>query len=264
MSLIVCWIGDAPNHWALASRFAGEHGVAGIVVDKKKSQASKKTWQQLFFRAIDKIRFAKIENAWSRMQEYYKHRKDIPSTIPVLEVDNINDPSVKEFTRKLGAELVIVSGTSLIKHPLVSMPLKIGIMNLHTGLSPYIKGGPNCTNWCIANGQWHLIGNTIMWISAGIDSGNIISSEQTKIDDGDDLDTIHLKVMQHAHDLYLRSSAYILEHDSPYQAIPQSEIGNGELFLSKMWTFGKKKQLLKNLNEPRISQSAIRTIPLPA
>lgn len=260
---IVCWIGDAPNHWALTSRFAGEFGIEGVVVDKKRSINTRRGWKQLLNRAIDKFRFGKIDKAWSRMQDYYKQRKDIPSSVPVLEVDNINDPAVKEFTEKLSAELVIVSGTSLIKEPLVSLPLKKGIMNLHTGLSPYVKGGPNCTNWCIANQQWHLIGNTIMWISAGIDSGNIISSEQTKIEEEDDLDTIHLKVMRHAHDLYLRAAACILEQQPPYPSVPQSELGKGALFLTKMWTAEKKKQLLKNLKGKRNSQSLIRTIPLP-
>ena len=263
MSQIVCWIGDAPNHWALASRFASEFDVAGIVIDKKVAQSTKRVWKIFLNRAIDKICFGKIDNAWSQVQQYYRQRKDVPPAIPILEVDNINDPEVKEFTEKMGAELVIVSGTSLIKQPLVSLPLKVGIMNLHTGLSPYVKGGPNCTNWCIANGQWHLIGNTIMWISAGIDSGNIISSEQTKIDEADDLDAIHLKVMKHAHDLYLRSASYLLNHDPPYPSIAQSELGKGQLFLSKMWTFEKKKQLLQNLHKPRVGQSAIRTIPLP-
>jgi folate-dependent phosphoribosylglycinamide formyltransferase PurN len=260
---IVCWIGDAPNHWALASRFSGAFGVAGIVVDKKRSANSRRGWMKLLNRAIDKFRFGKIDKAWSNMQDYYRQRKDIPSSVPILEVDNINDPAVKEFTEKLGADLVVVSGTSLIKEPLVSLPLKRGIMNLHTGLSPYVKGGPNCTNWCIANNQWHLIGNTIMWISAGIDSGNIISSEQTKIDEEDDLDTIHLKVMRHAHDLYLRSASYIIDHQPPYPSVPQNEMGKGSLFLTKMWTAEKKKQLLKNLKGSRNSQSLVRTIPLP-
>ncbi len=258
---IVCWIGDAPNHWALASRFASEFNVQGIVVDRKRSATAKRRIIKIIF---DKIRFGRIDKAWSNMQQHFRQRKNIAASIPVLEVDNINDPVVEAFTKKQGAELIIVSGTSLIKEPLVSLPVSIGIMNLHTGLSPFVKGGPNCTNWCIANQQWHLIGNTIMWISAGIDSGNIICTEQTKLEKDDDLNTIHLKVMSHAHDLYIRCASYILNHAPPYPSISQAVLGKGKLYLTKMWTADKKSQLLKNLKKPKNFSEPVRTIPLPS
>lgn len=44
-----------------------------------------------------------------------------------------------------------------------------------------------------------------MWIDEGIDTGNIITTEQTPLRGNESLFQIHLKVMDHAHDLYLRS-----------------------------------------------------------
>ena len=129
---------------------------------------------------------------------------------------------------------------------MLDIPVKIGIVNLHTGLSPYVKGGPNCTNWCIANNEWHLIGSTIMWINAGIDSGNIITTETIDIRKTNTLFEAHRLVMEHAHNLYIRAIDYLITRHPPYQSIQQNSLGKGRLFLTKMWTAEKRKLLLKN------------------
>lgn len=248
---IVCWVGDAPNHRALAAKIAARYPVAGIVVDRKKKLRSGNRAMDLPASILQKIRFGKIDAAWSSLQSYYREQFPAWPDTQSLFTDSVNSEEALRFTRELNPELVIVSGTSLVKEPMVSLPVPLGIMNLHTGLSPYVKGGPNCTNWCIANGQWGLIGNTIMWLSAGIDSGNVIASEKTDITDAVDLDAIHRTVMEHAHDLYLRTIDYVLHSAPPLQSVPQASIGKGQLFLTRMWGRRQKAQLLKNLRQPR-------------
>lgn len=262
---IVCWIGDAPNHRALVAKIAAHFEVAGIVIDKKINKGSARRVGTLLNRIIEKIRFRKIDRAWSQLQQYYRSHFSKLLSIPTITVDSINSSEAFEFTKQMEPALVVVSGTSLIKEPLISMSLPIGIMNLHTGLSPYVKGGPNCTNWCIANGQWTLIGNTVFWLSAGIDSGNIITSEVTDISLEKTLHAIHLKVMEHAHDLYLRAIRYVMNAQPPYPSVSQSSLGKGTLYLTKMWTNEKKKQLLDNMNAGRGANlsAEIKTVPLP-
>src|SRR5262249_43989205 len=154
----------------------------------------------------------------------------------------------------LQPDLIIVSGTSLVKEPMISVPVSLGIINLHTGLSPYVKGGPNCTNWCISNDQWSLIGNTVLWLSAGIDSGNIILSERIDVSETKRLEDIHFGVMEHAHDIYLRAIRHILFKEPPYQSVQQKSLGKGNLYLSRMWGFSQKRRLLKNLTRPRTNE----------
>jgi methionyl-tRNA formyltransferase len=264
-SKIVLWVADANNQKALACKIAKEMNVVGIVIDTKKSAASSNSVISLLKKVINKVRFRKIDEGWNNMQNYYKkHFNNWPDT-KFLHVPSINSKQTLEFTKGLNPDLVVVSGTSLIKEPLVSLPFSKGIINLHTGLSPYVKGGPNCTNWCIANNEWSLIGNTIMWLSAGIDSGNIITSEKTDITQSKTLSDIHINVMEHAHDLYLRAIRYLVSQDPPYQSVPQKSLGKGSLFLSKMWTADKKKQLLKNLKNTRnlSLDESITTVPIP-
>jgi len=142
-------------------------------------------------------------------------------------------------------DLIIVSGTRLIKEKMLSIKPKLGILNLHTGLSPYIKGGPNCTNWCIATKQFHLIGNTIMWIDLGIDTGNIVTTEFTNIDSSDNLLDIHIKVMEHAHSLYLKAIDFLSKGNM--SSVKQSEIAKGKTYYTKDWTLKQKFLLVKNL-----------------
>lgn len=258
-------MGDAPNHRALVSKIAALYEVAGIVVDKKKGMKKTGGFIVTWKKIINKLRFGRIDSAWSQLQDHYRRNFPVWPKTALLYTDSINSKEAFEFTSRIGPDLVIVSGTSLIKEPMVSLPVRLGIMNLHTGLSPYVKGGPNCTNWCIANNEWGLIGNTIMWLSAGIDSGNIIASEQKAVSGEKDLPAIHLRVMEHAHELYLRVIGYVMQASPPYQSVPQASLGDGKLYLTKMWTAEKKKQLLKNLRSGRNTTvpAAIKTVSLP-
>ena len=111
----------------------------------------------------------------------------------------------------------------------------MGTMNLHTGLSPYVRGGPNCTNWCLATGRPWLIGNTTMWIDEGIDSGDLITTECTPLNGSEGLRDLHRKVMDHAHDLVLRAMSTSDALDR--QGHPQTEIReSGDLYLTRDWT----------------------------
>ena len=263
---IVCWVGNAPNHRALVSKLSLLYHVRGVVIDTKKKTSPGAGFLSLWNKVIQKIRFGKIDKAWRSLQEHYRQRFPEWPAVQTMYTDSINSAEAYAFTRTLQPDLVVVSGTSLVKEPLLSMQLPIGIINLHTGLSPYVKGGPNCTNWCIAGNHWALIGSTVLWLSAGIDAGNIVASERIDISEERSLPAIHLKVMEHAHDLYVRAIRYLLTARPPYQSIAQQSLGKGNLYLTRMWTSKQKRQLLRNLRSSRNRElpGGILTVPLPA
>ncbi|RYZ28933.1 MAG: hypothetical protein EOO10_07905, partial [Chitinophagaceae bacterium] len=209
--------------------------------------------------------FWPIHLAWTGMQKKYNREFPFWPDVPVLLTSNINSQDAYNFTASHQPDLVVVSGTSLVKEPLLSVPVGIGIMNLHTGLSPYIKGGPNCTNWCIAENKWHMIGNTIMWINAGIDTGNIITTEQVDILNCRSLLDVQVKIMEEAHRLYCKAIGYVLTASAPYNSVPQNKIAEGRIYYTKMWTDEKKKQLLRNWRRKKnvVMEAAPQTVPLP-
>lgn len=262
---IVIWCGDAPNQRALACKVAAQFNLAGIVLDEHKVTASKHKQPSFFQKLVDRFRFAKIYGAWKSLMGYYNSQYPLWPDVPVLRVPTVNDERTALFTKEQGADLVVVSGTALIKKPLVNLQVPAGIINLHTGLSPYVKGGPNCTNWCIANNEWHLVGNTIMWLNAGIDSGNIITTERLDIRQAKSLNEAHLLVMEHAHDLYIRCIGYLLSTSGTPNSIPQNSIAEGNLYLTKMWTAAQRKALLANWRSRANNRNFpdIKTVPLP-
>jgi|SRR5690554_3241090 len=241
---IVLWVGNEPNQKALANKLAKKFNVVGIVIETRKAKR-KITLKKIVNSAVEKIFLSSINKAWWGLHEYYnKNYKDYPN-VKRLEVENINSSEAYDFTTQQSPDLIVVSGTRLIKDKMLSVQSKYGILNLHTGLSPYIKGGPNCTNWCIATNQFHLVGNTIMWIDEGIDSGNIVTTEQTDIDWKKSLLDIHIDVMEHAHELYIKAIEFIRK--GGVSNVPQSKIAEGKTYYTKEWVLKNKIDLVRNL-----------------
>jgi methionyl-tRNA formyltransferase len=240
---IVLWMSDHANQKALAHKIHARFGVSGIILEKRYGKR-KITLKKIYEKIIDKFFLPQITNAWFGMLRHYdKVYKNYPG-VETIEVENINTDAALDFTKRIKPDLIIVSGTRLIKEKLLSLTPSIGIINLHTGLSPYIKGGPNCTNWCIATNQFFLIGNTIMWIDKGIDTGNIITTEITHFVGTENLLDVHIKVMEHGHDLYLRAINTLTEGERP--SVKQSSIVSGTTFFTKQWTVKQRFALMKN------------------
>lgn len=241
---IVLWIGSDFNQLALSNKISKEFEIEAIFIEKPKSQNV--TFRKILSKIFEKLFLRKIDKAWFSLQNKYKLKyKDYPKC-NLYFVDNINKSEVFEITKSINPFIILVSGTSLIKSQLLELEPTFGILNLHTGLSPYIKGGPNCTNWCIAKSLFHLIGNTIMYIDKGIDSGGIIYSEYTKFDGNEDLNQIHEKVMEQAHDMYLKVLRQF-KIKGKLNATNQKTISKGVVFYNKQWTVAQKIQLIKNL-----------------
>ncbi len=226
------------NQIALSNKIAEVAEVAAIVFSKniprKSPNLSKKT--RLFINGLANRTIGReFVNVWFEMQSKYNSLYPNLPTKNIIEVQNINDAETVETIEKISPDLVIVSGTNLVGKKIIKAAQKrSGIVNLHTGISPYVKGGPNCTNWCLAKNWFHLIGNTIMWLDLGIDTGNIIATEQTPLNGTETLFDLHWKVMEHAHNLYRKSVSRIDKNQEVY-SIPQKSIAKGNHFNSVDW-----------------------------
>jgi methionyl-tRNA formyltransferase len=241
---IVVWIGNEPNQCALANKINDHFNLVGVV--KESRQVKRKfTIKKVVEKLIEKIFLGKIDKAWLNMQATMQKSYPNYPDVPTINIENVNSEEVYNFTNEQNPDLIIVSGTRLVKERLLSLQPSIGILNLHTGLSPYIKGGPNCTNWCIATNQFHKIGNTIMWIDLGIDTGNLITTKCVDFTGNEDLNEVHLKVMKEAHDLYIEAIKFL--ENGKKQSVPQKEIALGKTYFTKDWNLIQKFNLEKNL-----------------
>jgi methionyl-tRNA formyltransferase len=243
---IALLIGNQSNQDALADKISARFDVCAIVRESRRKKKSRGI-SYVFNKILDQTLFGKIGNSWNHMLNFYKESGIFPNRIPFINTEDINKEHVIDFLLQHKPDIVFVSGTSLLKKDLILALTGIKIINLHTGLSPYVKGGPNCTNWCIANNTMHFIGNTIMWLNEGIDSGNIIASETVNLDGSESLNEIHIKVMENAHDLALKSLNYMKADLRSCPSVPQKEISEGQLFFTSMWNLKAKTRFAINV-----------------
>lgn len=237
------------NQVALANKIADRAEVSAIVFSKniprKRPDFSKRA-RLLLNRLGNRASGREFVRVWFEMQNKYDEIYPNLPTGNVTEVENVNDAATLQTIEKFSPDLIVVSGTNLVGKKVIEAAQKRGgIVNLHTGISPYVKGGPNCTNWCLAKNWFHLIGNTIMWLDPGIDTGNIIATEQTALDGSETLFDLHWKVMQHAHEIYIESIARIAD-GKKVRSIPQKSIGEGNHFNSIDWNVMAMRNALNN------------------
>lgn len=243
---IVLWIGNESLQSALANKLHEVFPLTAIVTETRQTK-KKLTLKIIIEKLFEKLFYSAIGKTWWSMLKNYEAKYPNYPNVEMLEVENINSDNVYEFTKKHNPDLILVSGTRLVKEKMLGINPTVGILNLHTGLSPYIKGGPNCTNWCLAKKEFHLIGNTIMWIDKGIDTGNILTTEFTDLNGNENLYELHVKVMEHAHNLYINAVKYLA--DGHRQSVKQSDISDGKTYYSKEWNLQEKRNLIRNFPE---------------
>ncbi|HEX5184746.1 MAG TPA: formyltransferase family protein [Allosphingosinicella sp.] len=229
---IVFLCGDAPNQRALACRLHRIVPLSAVAIAGRRAPRKRADWR----RRLAAVTWGlPLRRTWFGMLRHYARLfPDFPA-VPVTRYDDIDAPALAEMIDRERPDLVLVSGTALLKPPLIERIGRNGrILNLHTGISPYIKGAPNCTNWALALGEFDAIGNTIMWLDAGIDSGAIAATERTPLTGRESLSALHVAVMDHAHDLYGRCLKRLAEGRS-LPAVVQGEIDPGRLFLLRHW-----------------------------
>ena len=246
---VVILTGNQGNQKALCNKIARVCEVSAIVlsenIPRKKPSAPRRA--HTFINRVGNRTVGRpfVETWFKILGEYERQFPDYPG-VPIVKVKNVNDAATVAALEKHEPDLVIVSGTNLVGKKVIEASERgKGVVNLHTGISPYVKGGPNCTNWCLAKNWFHLIGNTVMWLDAGIDTGKIIATEQTPLSGDETLFELHWKVMEHAHDLYIRSIRQIgAGREVP--AVPQSGICEGATFYTNDWNGFQMRKALKN------------------
>ena len=243
---IILWVGNESNQRALANKINDVFPISAIVTETR-NHKQKITIKILIEKIFEKFFLSSIAKSWWGMKSYYDNCYQKFPDVEILDVENINSDEAFEFSKIINADLILVSGTRMIKEKMLNVKPSIGILNLHTGLSPYVKGGPNCTNWCIATNQFHLIGNTIMWIDAGIDTGNILITDFIKLSGDESLLQLHINVMEHAHSLYIKAIKLIKK--GLKTSIPQCEIAVGKTYYTREWTLERKIDMLTNFKK---------------
>ena len=154
----------------------------------------------------------------------------LPADVPIIRAEDINSLAVVDFINKLRPDVVCVNGTNLLREPMLNLILNIpyGIINLHTGLSPYSRGG-NCNLFMLLEKHPELVGITIHHIDKGTDSGDIIISARLELKPGDNYAMIDAKTFRIGIDMLLVAIRQLIEG----RAIRIKQWEAGKLFLRR-------------------------------
>ena len=124
--------------------------------------------------SIMKKYFGYVNNAQSKLFSNYDldiKKKNI-KILPMLSND-LNKCSMSSLSDFLKSDIYLVFGGAYIKGELIDFLIKQKAFNIHAGVSPFYRG-TDCNFWALYDGNPHLVGATIHYLSKGIDSGPII------------------------------------------------------------------------------------------
>jgi hypothetical protein len=116
--------------------------------------------------------FAKVLSA---ERDVFADFRFINSNVKVMPIKmgDINLLDVSKLTDLLDADIFVVFGSSYIKGDLCEILIGKKAVNIHMGVSPYYRGS-GCNFWALYDGNPHMVGATLHFLSKGLDSGDII------------------------------------------------------------------------------------------
>lgn len=123
---------------------------------------------------------------------------------------SLNAPRLIHVIKKYDPDVILVMGTCLVSREIInSAPVTL---NMHTGLSPYYRGGAS-NFWPFINGDLNQFGVTIHLMTAGVDSGPIIFSETIKYNNGDTFPDINCKAIISGTKILLKAAKKVIKND---------------------------------------------------
>ena len=186
---------------------------SGIEVDfiifdgKKMSEKDGRIWNE---RTQGKIPYISLAEFQDRAVPFYYFKSH-------------NSPEVARFVRDKKTSLLINAGTPRILGQKVLSSPERGVLNIHPGELPYYRG---CTvlEWAIYNDD--RAGNTVHFMSVGIDEGPIVSSEIYEFSKSDTYAYVRIKNYLNAFQLMSRSIKKVVDNNMTSKSLPPQGEGN--------------------------------------
>ncbi len=115
-----------------------------------------------------------------------------PAGAVVMTPGKVNSSDSVEAIRRLAPDLVVVVAYGqILRKELLAMP-RLGCVNVHASLLPRYRGAAPI-QWAVANGDRET-GVTTMYMSEGMDEGDILKQKRVAIDPQDTGGTLHDKL----------------------------------------------------------------------
>lgn len=131
--------------------------------------------------------------------------RHLPEDVPVLSVANHNGPETIDALRSV--DFALNAGTPRILKGEVLEASRLGVLNCHPGMLPAFRGC-SCVEWALWLGE--PVGNTVHWMTKGIDEGPILIREAVVIDDADTYVDVRTRVYEQGIRLLTQTAADLI------------------------------------------------------
>jgi hypothetical protein len=142
--------------------------ISAVLIEKQAKSFSK------FFK--DFFTITQFLNFYLTLVEVFLTRKVNLLETLTIHLNNSNDARIIEIIDKINPDAVVVYGGSIIPKRILQK-ISIPILNIHGAILPGYRGLDSYW-WLILDSKKHLQGYTIHYLDSGIDTGNIILSNQ--------------------------------------------------------------------------------------
>lgn len=146
-------------------------------------------------------------------------QKALDLNLDVYQPDNINDEESLDILKEIDPDfIVVVAYGQILKKKLLDIP-KYMCINVHASLLPKYRGAAPI-NWSIIDGE-EKTGITIMEMSEGLDTGDMISKSEIPIELEDDYISLHDKLAEIGGKLLIDTLDEIIKGKS--EKVPQDD-----------------------------------------
>lgn len=145
----------------------------------------------------------------------------VKNSIKVLQPEKLKNEDFINELKILQADLQVVVAFRMLPEVVWNMPPK-GTINLHASLLPQYRGAAPI-NWAVINGEKET-GVTTFFLKQEIDTGDVILTDKTSIQETDNAGDVHDKLMQIGADLLVKTVKIVA--DNNYEEVSQQELIN--------------------------------------
>ena len=177
---------------------------------------------------------------------FFKNYKNSFADISICSyIYDVNKSSIVE---DLKPDVIFTFGCGILKKDIFFDIPKLGIINLHSGVTPDYRGVDN-VYWCMYNNEFNKIGFTIHYVERGIDTGNVISQKYVEFDYCvDDEVSMFNKVIENG----ILEFKSLVKHIDRGNKIVSKPINNkGKLYQNKDRTLETDRVTKLNINRKR-------------
>ena len=132
----------------------------------------------------------------------------VQHNLPIFQPERLKDKEFADTLRNLSPDLVVVSAYGQILPKEVIETPQMGCINVHPSLLPKYRGAAPM-NWTIIRGETKT-GVTIMLMDEGMDTGDILTQEETAIEPEETFGKLHDRLADKGATLLLKTCEMII------------------------------------------------------